>query len=62
MVTEAQKNANKRYREMKMKQINISFSPVDMELYDFIKSKPNATAYLKSLVRADMCQSEPKQG
>lgn len=56
MRSDAQKKAESAYRK-KTKQIVMRFYPSpgdDDEIYDWIKSKPNATEYLKELVRADM--------
>ena len=52
--TDAQKRANAKYRKEKMKQIVISFSPNEMELYDHIKAQPNMSGYIKQLVQTDM--------
>ncbi|MBQ9000367.1 MAG: hypothetical protein IJ087_00745 [Eggerthellaceae bacterium] len=55
MTTDAQKRANRKYQKEKTKQIAIRFSPNEMDVYDFIKSRPEGIApYLKRLVREDM--------
>lgn len=55
MKTDAQRRAENAYRK-KTKQIVIRFYPNadDEELYAWLKSRENATEYLKSLVRDDM--------
>ena len=55
MKTDAQRRAENAYRK-KTKQITIRFYPSeeDGEIYAWIKSRDNATEYLKDLVRNDM--------
>lgn len=55
MKTDAQRRAENAYRK-KTKQIVIRFYPNadDEELYTWLKSRANATEYLKELVRNDM--------
>ena len=57
MATEAQKRANKKYRE-KGKRITIDFYPTETDLYDHINSQPNKQGYIKSLIRADKKKEE----
>lgn len=52
-VSEAQKRANKKYRNEKMKQLVVRFSPHEMELYDWLKRQDNISGYLKGLVKMD---------
>lgn len=56
MVTDAQKRAKAKYEKAHTKQIIIRFYPTenDEEMYAWIKSQENVTAYLKALVKADM--------
>ena len=56
--TEAQKRANAKYRREKMKQIVISFSPNEMEVYEFLKSQPNMSGFIKQLAREAMADKE----
>jgi hypothetical protein len=55
--TDAQKRANAKYRREKMKQIVISFSPNEMDVYEFVKSQPNMAGFLKQLARDAMERS-----
>lgn len=48
-ISEAQKRAVAKYRKEKMKQLVISFSPNEMELYEYIRAQPNMSGFLKSL-------------
>ena len=57
MVSEAQKRASAKYRKEKMKQLSISFSPNEMDLYEFLKSQENTSGFIKQLVR-DAMQAE----
>jgi hypothetical protein len=53
MVSEAQKKANKTYRE-KVNRITIDFYPTEEELWNHIQSQDKKQTYIKSLIRADM--------
>lgn len=53
MATEAQKKANKKYRE-KVNRTTIDFYPSEDELWDHLNFQPNKQGYIKSLIRADM--------
>ena len=53
MATEAQKKANKKYRE-KVNRLCIDFYPPEEDLWNYIKSQDNKQGYIKSLIRADM--------
>lgn len=57
MATEAQKRANKKYRE-KGNRMTIDFYPTEGELWNHINSQPNKQGYIKSLIRADMKKEE----
>lgn len=53
--TEAQKRASAKYQRLNTKQVNLKFSPNEMELYDWIQSREGAAStYIKALIRADM--------
>uniref|UniRef100_A0A7C9JRK3 Uncharacterized protein n=1 Tax=Muribaculaceae bacterium Z82 TaxID=2304548 RepID=A0A7C9JRK3_9BACT len=54
MVSEAQKRAAANYRKKSVKQVILKFYPGDAEMYEWVKAQGNATAYVKSLVAADM--------
>ena len=53
MASDAQKKANKKYRE-KMNRITVDFSPAELELWEHIQSQPKKQTYIKDLIRADM--------
>ena len=57
MASDAQKKANKKYRE-KMNRITIDFSPAELELWEHIQSQPKKQTYIKDLIRADMEKSK----
>ena len=45
------------YMRERVKQITIGFNvgdPDDVKLYDYVRSKPNQTRYLKELIQDDM--------
>lgn len=53
-VSDAQKRATKKYRSEKMKQIAVTFSPVDADIYEYLCTKDSKAGYLKQLLREDM--------
>ena len=57
--SDAQRRATSAYRKRSVRQVVMRFYPTgdDPEIYEWIKSKDNATAYLKELVRRDMAES-----
>lgn len=52
--SEAQKQAELRYRKTHVRQVNVKFFPADMDLYDWLQAKSDRNKYLKALIRADM--------
>lgn len=50
----AQRRATLKYRKEKMKQVVVAFYPNDMELFEFLDTKPNKAGYIKDLIRKDM--------
>ena len=56
MVYDSQKRAVSAYRKKSVKQLTIRFYPNDGDetMYQWLKSQPNTTEYLKKLVVADM--------
>lgn len=54
MVSEAQKRASAKYNKEKMKQRAVTFSPNEMELFNYLETKQNKSAYIKALIQADM--------
>lgn len=57
MASEAQKRANKKYRE-KGNRMTIDFYPTEEELWNHINAQTNKQGYIKSLIRADMKKEE----
>ncbi len=56
MVYDSQKRAVSAYRKKSVKQLTMRFYPNDGDdaMYQWLKSQPNTTEYLKKLVAADM--------
>lgn len=56
MQTDAERRAVSSYRKKSVKQLTIRFFPNEQDeaMYQWLKSHPNVTKYLKSLVSADM--------
>ena len=58
MASEAQKNANKKYKK-NVKRLTVDFPPSEAELWEHVSQQPNKQGYIKGLIRADM---ENKKG
>lgn len=59
MLTEAQRRANKNYRERKRsageyRTMLLEFYSSDMEIYEFLRTKKPTATYIKDLIREDM--------
>lgn len=56
MVSDSQRRANERYRKKSVKQLIIRFYPGDTDesMYQWLKSQPNTTGYIKKLIADDM--------
>ena len=56
MQTDAERRAVSSYRKKSVKQLTIRFFPNERDeaMYQWLKSQPNVTKYLKTLVAADM--------
>lgn len=56
MVYDSQKRAVSAYRKKSVKQLTMRFYPNDADdaMYQWLKSQPNTTEYLKKLIAADM--------
>ncbi len=56
MVYDSQKRAVAAYRKKSVKQLTMRFYPNDADeaIYQWLKSQPNTTEYIKKLVVADM--------
>lgn len=52
--SEAQKRATAKYRKEKMKQITISFSPNEQDVYEFLRGQMNTAGFIKELAREKM--------
>lgn len=50
----SQRKASLRYKKENTKSITITFFPKDMDLYNYMKGKPNKAEYLRNLIREDM--------
>lgn len=57
MTSEAQKRANKNYRQ-KMNRITLDFSPAEAELWEHIQKQPKKQTYIKDLIRADIAKNK----
>lgn len=54
-VSEAQKKASAKYQREKTKQVNVKFTPNDMELYEWLLSQEgSASGVIKTLIRNAM--------
>lgn len=53
--TEAQKRAAAKYQREKTKQVNLKFSPNEMDIYEWLSGQDGAmSTVVKSLIRAEM--------
>lgn len=53
--TEAQKRASAKYQREKTKQVNLKFSPNEIELYNWLKAKDiPASTVIKNLIRKEI--------
>jgi hypothetical protein len=53
--TEAQKRASAKYQREKTKQVNLKFSPNEIELFDWLKSQDMpASTVIKQLIKKEM--------
>lgn len=54
-VSEAQKKASAKHQREKTKQVNVKFTPNDMELYEWLLSREgSASGVIKALIRNAM--------
>lgn len=53
-LTDAQRRATMKYRKANMKQVVVAFYPNDKELYEYLDTKDNKSAYIRDLIRKDM--------
>ena len=53
--TEAQKRASAKYQREKTKQVNLKFSPNEIELYNWLKAQEiPASTVIKNLIRREI--------
>lgn len=52
--TDAQKEANERYRRANVTQKTIRFYPTEVDILAWAMEQPNFAGYVKGLIRADM--------
>jgi hypothetical protein len=53
--TEAQKRASAKYQREKTKQVNLKFSPNEIELYNWLKAQDiPASTVIKNLIRKEI--------
>ncbi len=52
-MTDAQKQANKKYRA-KLNRLTLDFSPAEKNIWDHIQSKPKKQTYIKDLIKKDI--------
>ena len=56
--TEAQKRAAAKYQREKTKQVNLTFSPNEMDMYEWLSSQDVAmSTVVKTLIRKEMSNS-----
>ena len=54
MKSEAQKKAEMKYRREKVKQVVVTFSPKDADLYEWPCAQPSKAGTIKRLLREEM--------
>lgn len=54
MKTDAQKRAEMKYRREKVKQVVVTFSPADADLYEWLGTQPSKAGTIKRLLREEM--------
>ena len=58
MVTAAQKRANAKYKKEKVKQVVVTFSPVDADLYEWLCTQNSKAGTIKRLPREEMSREQ----
>ena len=56
-MTEAQKKANRKYKEKnkeQIKRLTVDFYPSESDLWEQVSKQANKQGYIKGLIRADM--------
>lgn len=57
--TEAQKRASAKYQREKTKQVNLKFSPNEMELYRWLEAREGTmSGAIKALIRAEISKED----
>ena len=57
MATEAQRRANAKYENEKVRQQRVKFYPTESDMWDHLQSQENKMGYIKQLIREDMERS-----
>lgn len=52
--TGAQRKAALKYKKEKTKSVTVTFYPSDMELYEYLETKPSKATYIKELIKKEM--------
>lgn len=53
-VSDAQRRANERYRKESVRQVTVRFYPTEADIWEWLRSQPNRSGYVKELIRRDM--------
>lgn len=53
-LSEAQKRATANYKKHYVKNVSLTFSPPDHQLWDWLEEQPSKAGYIKQLIREDM--------
>lgn len=54
MRSEALKKAQAKYAKEKTKRQTLEFYPTELDVWEYLRSKPNKAGYIKDLIRKDM--------
>lgn len=54
MTTQAQKEANRRYRQRNVTNVTIGLFPDDQDILDHLNKQTSRAGYIKRLIRADI--------
>lgn len=61
MTSDAQKRASAKYRQTKVKQVNIKFFPSEQYLFDHMDKQGGRGSYIKRLIKEDYERENFKQ-
>lgn len=62
MLTDAQKRAHAKCKKEKIRQVVVTFSPVDAEPYEWLCEQPSKAGTIKRLLREEMERQREKDG